>query len=157
MISRALNALGLVTRVEHERLCDERFESLEGMIDSRNETIETITADRDNWRAIARDRLLMVNNLSAGAEEWQAKFKLAATDLAKQAEEIAALGAERSELIDLAAGRLAMNQRLTVSMAHMETDRNMWREQALRDEHPANMWRNSLKRSRDRKKGVGRG
>lgn len=86
-----LHTIGLMTRAEHERLCVDRFESLEGMIDSRNETIETITADRDNWRAIARDRLLMVNNLSAGAEEWQAKFKQAVADLEKQAVKIEVL------------------------------------------------------------------
>lgn len=140
MTSLILNALGLMTRVEHERLCDERFESLEGMIDSRNETIETITADRDNWRAIARDRLLMVNNLSAGAEEWQAKFKLAATDLAKQAEEIADL-------------REAAH-REGVRFNELASDRDNWRQECLDLRPDALLWRNA--RDKRAKRGGGK-
>ncbi|WP_440860746.1 hypothetical protein [Sphingopyxis sp. 22461] len=90
-------------------------------------------AYRDDWQAL-------LDNVIEDRDAWEAKFKLAATDLAKQAEEIAGLK-------DAA-------HREGVRYNQLASDRNNWREQALRDEQPANMWRNSLKRSRHRKKGV---
>jgi len=102
------------------------------------------------------------------AKDWEAKFKLAVTDLEKQDREVEALkadlaeremlnhslDAERNELIDLAAGRLEMNQRLTVSLAQIETDRNNWRDQAMRDEADAIAMRK--KRAADRKRMAGK-
>lgn len=107
MISPILNALGLMKRSEHEAV---------------------------KLRSAADGQL--IRRLIDERDDWQGRFKLAATDLAKQAEEIAHFDECEKRL---------------------DADRNFWREQALRDERPAQMWRDYLKRSRDRKKGVGRG
>lgn len=58
MISPILNALGLMTRAEHER------------------ALNAVSSSHNHWQSEAR--------------KFEAKFKLAATDLAKQAEEIEA-------------------------------------------------------------------
>lgn len=115
MISRALNALGLMTVSEHERIVDE---------------LDQVTYSQ--WR-----------NAQTDLDKMDAKFKLAATDLAKQAEEIA----NYRQLMERADHQLDQSGEM-LDEARAEID-------ALR--HDANMWRNSLKRSRDRKKGVGRG
>ena len=73
---------------------------------------------RDNWRD--------------SSKEWEAKFKVAATDLAKQAEEIADL----KDDLRFADAVLAAQKR----------DVDAFKADAQK-------WRNSLKRSRDRKAG----
>lgn len=90
---------------------------------------------RDNWRD--------------SSKEWEAKFKLAATDLAKQAEEIAGLQ-------KLANG-------LNAEMDKVVHERNAWKQTAttyaeeiaaLR--HPAQKWRDKLARDRAARKGAGK-
>lgn len=70
------------------------------------------------------------------------KYKRAVTDLAAQADEIAAFPEKLGAAI-------AMNKRLADSMASIEADRNHWRDQALRDAPDAEAMRAKRKRDRD--------
>lgn len=113
MIAHALSALGLMKRSEHEELIE-----------------NSVSFHLRNYRSLQRH-----------CDDLKAKFKLAATDLAKQAEEIA----NYRQLMERADHQLDQSGEM-LDEARAEID-------ALR--HDANMWRNSLKRSRVRKKGVG--
>ncbi|GAO78685.1 hypothetical protein [Sphingopyxis sp. C-1] len=128
---------------------------------------------RDNWRD--------------SSKEWEAKFKLAATDLAKQVEEIAKLTDERDEALagpwpKWAADLLAIIREYTGPCPEdgwegvdLPEEMRVWLE-GYRDEMQrtgnvapvpqsewealkadAQKWRNSLKRSRDRKAAKNRG
>ena len=78
--------------------------------------------------------------------DWEAKYKQAVADLEKQAGEIAAAHHAKGEAV-------AMNKKLTESMALIERDRDHWRDQALREESHALAMRRKRQRDRDRRKG----
>lgn len=109
-MSKLLNALGLMKRSEHE----------------------AVEQDRDDWRDKSMEQSVEISELTA-------KFKLASTDLAKQAEEIKG-------------ARQAIEYWKSEAVA-ARNEANALRPYALK-------WRDYLKRSRDRKeakKGVSRG
>ena len=100
MISRALSALGLMKRSEHEARMD---------------------AYRDDWQAL-------LDNVIEDRDAWEAKFKLAATDLAKQAEEIERLNRE----VD---GKIGVIDSLYTRIDELRPDALLWR--AARDKRAA--------------------
>lgn len=132
MISRALNALGLMRRAEHEEFVQIAGEALGNSERDVKAAQSEIAAYKEGASVLHKE----IDRLKIGWNQCGDGTK--------------AMRIARDEAV-------AMNKKLVTSMAGIETDRNNWREQALRDEQPANMWRNSLKRSRDRKKGVGNG
>lgn len=111
MISRALNALGLMSESEHYR----RVEVIEDILDETRAAEKTALAQLERARSQLKD---------------------AAFNDGQQGRVISELEGDIAEL------RSSFNQRLA---------------DAVQDyQHDATMWRNSLKRSRDRKKGVGK-
>lgn len=110
MIARALSALGLMKRSEHERIVAEN--------DDRA---------YDSWIKMINERDFYVDEYKV----LEAKFKLAATDLAKQADE---LNDAKLHIDHLG---ITFLQSLADAVQDYQAD-------ALK-------WRNSLKRSRDRK------
>lgn len=150
MISPILNALGLMKRSEHEEIVADNDE-------------KAYTA----WAKMANER----DDMKMYRDDWQqkhnsvvGKLKRATTDLAKQAEEIEAYkeGAKAlSRIIDSGVEEIKAQQGLVSALTEKNVELVSKLETARREcdalRHDANMWRNSLKRSRDRKKGVGRG
>lgn len=94
MISPILNALGLMKRSEHEARMD---------------------AYRDDWQAL-------LDNVIEDRDAWEAKFKLAATDLAKQAEE---LNDAKLHIDHLG---ITFNQRLADAIQDYQADALLWRK-----------------------------
>jgi hypothetical protein len=81
---------GLMTKRTHERLCNERFESLENVIDSKDETIVRVCNERDKAFTLRDDA-------RRGFLNTQAKFNKALKDLAAQSDEIENLKARLNE------------------------------------------------------------
>jgi len=113
MIPRALNAplswIGLMRVSEHER----QIEVLDDILAESDAAERLLTASRDNANAIRAE-------VEKARDDWKAEFKRAATDLAKQAEEIA----RKDRLIDSGDLTIAELQDEIASLTH---DANMWR------------------------------
>jgi len=147
MIALALKALGLMRVSEHEA----EVGRLEESIASREREIDHIVSERN---------------------EAIAKFKRAATDLAAQAEEIAAYKegakalhrgldeymAEIKNLKNMLESEIANSRLVEADNAELKASFNQRLADAVQDyERDAQKWRNYLKRSRDRKAGKSNG
>lgn len=152
MISRALNALGLMTRAEHEQIVFDLDERGYKQWEASTNNLEAAWYHRDQALDERDDAL--------------AKFKLAATDLAKQAEEIAAYkeGAKAlSRIIDSGVEEIKAQQGLVSALTEKNVEL-VGRIETLKGYHrrdteeieslrpDALLWRNARdKRSRNRR------
>lgn len=112
MIARALSALGLMTMSEHERIVAEN--------DNRA---------YDSWIRMINERDFYVDEYKA----LEAKFKLAATDLAKQAEEIAQMKVDMSRAAEAADNYLNWIAGLEAEVQALRPDAEAMRKKRAAD------------------------
>jgi chromosome segregation ATPase len=141
---------------EHERIVDERDNDAYA---SWNKAI----TDRDKFRDQVRDtcaraekaerHVKMADNQTDAAirsrDEWEAKFKLAATDLAAQTGQIAKLTAENARLVSDYGVRGDILSAKSSEVRALDTEIATLR-------HDAQKWRDKLARDRAARKGVGK-
>ena len=116
-----------------------------------------LNALRDVFRYRSLSDEMTIERLTAERDVERERFKLAATDLAKQAEDIKMLNMDRGHWRDDCLAQKGLVSALTEKNVELVSKLETARGECDALRHDANMWRNSLKRSRDRKKGVGRG